>query len=386
MHEIPRMPGSHGVFEHPLWFLGGVGIGSILMYIVDPEHGHRRRARLRDKVVHERHVVERGVERGVRDLRGRLVGLGARLSANPDREASDQILVQRVRSELGRVVQNAHAIEVRAQDGVIVLIGTCAQREHAVLRRVLRRTPGVRGVDDRLAIQDVAEPLRTQESSLGTRFAAGTIGSVLALQAVQRGDRGRAVALALGTGLVTLIPARRIKRRLFRRAVQRALGIQKTIHVNAPIDRVFALWADLEGLPTILDHVLEVKNLGESRSRWVVRGPFGIPVRWTGLLTENVPNKLLRWTTVDGTLRHQGSIRFDQEPDGSTRIHMQISFDPTPGRFDRALIRLFRAEAKRALDADFVRLKSLLERGKARAHGVMITLEPNAMLTTVGQR
>jgi hypothetical protein len=49
------------------------------------------------------------------------------------------------------------------------------------------------------------------------------------------------------------------------------------------------------------------------------------------------------------------------------------------------MVRLFLSGTKRALDDDFVRLKSLLERGKARAHGVMVTLEPKAMLTPVAQ-
>lgn len=58
---------------------GGIGIGLALgaglMYFLDPERGDRRRALVRDKVVHYGHVVEDSVSSTARDLGNRAKGV-----------------------------------------------------------------------------------------------------------------------------------------------------------------------------------------------------------------------------------------------------------------------------------------------------------------------
>lgn len=58
---------------------GGIGIGLALgaglMYFLDPERGNRRRALVRDKVVHYGHVVEDEVSAKARDLSNRAKGV-----------------------------------------------------------------------------------------------------------------------------------------------------------------------------------------------------------------------------------------------------------------------------------------------------------------------
>jgi hypothetical protein len=58
--------------------IAALGIGAIAMYYLDPISGKRRRALLRDQVVHAKHRVGDYAEGKTKDLRNRAQGLVAR--------------------------------------------------------------------------------------------------------------------------------------------------------------------------------------------------------------------------------------------------------------------------------------------------------------------
>jgi uncharacterized membrane protein len=53
-----------------------------------------------------------------------------------------------------------------------------------------------------------------------------------------------------------------------------AIDLNKTMIFAAPLDRVFAFWANYKEFPHYTTHVRELT--GEARSRWTVVGPAGI--------------------------------------------------------------------------------------------------------------
>ena len=57
--------------------LGALGIGALAMYFFDPVSGNRRRALLRDQLVHARHEIGDYAEGAAKDLRNRAQGLAA---------------------------------------------------------------------------------------------------------------------------------------------------------------------------------------------------------------------------------------------------------------------------------------------------------------------
>src|SRR5512141_1272544 len=134
-----------------LSFLGGLGLGAGIMYAFDPDRGTRRRALARDKMIHLVRTSERAVDKASRNLTHRAWGLmaGAR-SALGDHGASDMILVNRVRSAIGRAVSHPHAIEVTAQEGRIVLRGPVLVDEIDRLIEAATNTRGVHGIENRL--------------------------------------------------------------------------------------------------------------------------------------------------------------------------------------------------------------------------------------------
>jgi hypothetical protein len=77
--------------------LGALGVGALAMYFYDPVSGKRRRALLRDQLVHARHEIGEYAEGTAKDLRNRAQGLVAEARglverrAAPRREASSQV-------------------------------------------------------------------------------------------------------------------------------------------------------------------------------------------------------------------------------------------------------------------------------------------------------
>jgi hypothetical protein len=133
--------------------LGGVGLGALLMYYFDRASGRRRRALVRDQVVHLFHVVTRrvpdrieqrgrffrGVARGLRHEAAGVV-LNGRESA-----VDDETLVDRVRSEvLGARGIKAGEIHLDAYEGAVTLRGQLQYPDE--IRRLIEDTSRVEGV------------------------------------------------------------------------------------------------------------------------------------------------------------------------------------------------------------------------------------------------
>ncbi len=137
--------------------LGGVGLGAGLMFLLDPDQGRRRRALMRDKAVHSVNVTGTALRKTSRDVGNRARGLAARVEGrvHSDR-ASEEVLEARVRSQLGRAVSHPGAIEVRVEDGRVILSGPVLAGEVDDLLSTVRKVRGVRSVESGLEVH--AEP------------------------------------------------------------------------------------------------------------------------------------------------------------------------------------------------------------------------------------
>lgn len=151
---------------------------------------------------------------------------------------------------------------------------------------------------------------------------------------------------------------------------RRIVDIQKSLHINAPVEQVYAFWSNYENFPLFMSNVREVEDLGGGRSRWSVRGPGGAPLSWTAHLTEQHPNAALAWRSEPGAmLEHAGIVRFRAE-DGGTRVDLRLCYRPPVGRIGRAATELFGADPRVKLNEDLGRLKALLEATvRSESHG-----------------
>jgi BON domain len=125
-----------------LTFGAGLGLGTGLMYLLDPDRGRRRRALLRDKGAWAVRKTGDCIQVTAHDLRNRMQGIThVHSSSEP---VDDRKVAERVRSKLGRVVSHPGAIEVEAQNGAVTLSGPILVEE---MPELLSCVNGVRGVN-----------------------------------------------------------------------------------------------------------------------------------------------------------------------------------------------------------------------------------------------
>src|SRR5947207_7770972 len=102
----------------------GAGLGAGLMFMFDPVRGARRRALVRDKFARAAHKTRDAYDATQRDLGNRVGGITAELRGRFNADAaSDTIIVERARAELGRVSSHPRAIHVAANNGSVTLTG-----------------------------------------------------------------------------------------------------------------------------------------------------------------------------------------------------------------------------------------------------------------------
>src|SRR5688572_11556957 len=99
-------------------WLVGTGLGAALTYFLDGQSGRRRRAQVRDKLIHARKAADQAAGKAARDAAHRWSGLVAETKTAFSREdVPDGVLAERVRAKIGRVCSHPAALEVRAENG-----------------------------------------------------------------------------------------------------------------------------------------------------------------------------------------------------------------------------------------------------------------------------
>ena len=151
-----------------LWTGVGLGIGAGLMYLLDPDRGHRRRALLRDKAVSTAHKIENSFGRTVRDLDHRARGLAAeaRAAIRPDSVVPDDILEARVHAEIGHVASHPGAIHASCTNGAVLLAGLVLKDEAEKLRTAVRHVKGVERVTDWLCEAETPEHISSLQGGV----------------------------------------------------------------------------------------------------------------------------------------------------------------------------------------------------------------------------
>jgi len=363
--------------------LSGLGLGAALMYFFDPNRGRRRRALLQDQIIHAGRRLRYAQRVTAVDFTNRSNGLWAEASRwlRTGRGIPDRELTERVRAKLGRVVSHPHALDVTVRDGEVTLSGPILMDEVQPLVSCVQGIAGVRAVEDRLSAYEKAgriSALQGGRPRAGNRFelfqknwsptarllAAGCGAGLVLVGARERGALNLALRV-LGAGLLVRAATNREFASLLGVGEDcRGISVQKTISVNAPVERVFAFWRDYHNFPLFMTHVREVRVLDENRSQWIVAGPAGVLIDWISETTRVVPGERIEWRSESGApIRHAGVVRFDSNGNGGTRVDIQLCYVPLAGALGHAVARAFGADPKSEMDADLMRMKTMIETG-----------------------
>ncbi|MEW6271575.1 MAG: SRPBCC family protein [Thermodesulfobacteriota bacterium] len=363
-------------------------LGAAAMYFFDAQHGRRRRARIRDGLQHSERRLARVMDAARKDARNRAQGMVARarsITGGSSEAVPDATLAERVRSQLPYAAAHPGAIEVHVADGTVTLRGPVLRDELEELLETVAHVRGVRSVRNEVEVHASPDGIPALQGAgarrrpvpfwqrdnwpPAARVMGSAAGALLIAGGARRGLRG---ALALAGGAALLLRAATNKPLAELTGIgagRRAVDVQKSIHIAAPVEHVFRLWSDPTNLPRFLSHVRSVEPLEGGRLRWLVSGPAGIPLEWITETTRSVENELLAWQTIPGcAVEHVGEIRFEGA-DGSTTMHVRMSYNPPGGALGHAVASLLGGNPKQAMDDDLVRFKSLLETGKTTLSG-----------------
>lgn len=189
--------------------------GAVAMYALDPQQGRRRRALGRDRALHLQHRARNKFGIALRDLRHRLRGWAARVrGARRHDPVDDAVLVERVRSALGRTTSHPHAVRVAVTSSRVVLSGPVYDSEADRIVAAVSAVPDVRAVECRLerhAEDDDVPALRGRRNQApahgrpaywppGTRLLALATGVALAASGMAARRRSVAGLALVGAG------------------------------------------------------------------------------------------------------------------------------------------------------------------------------------------
>lgn len=296
-------------------WLTGAGIGAGAALLLDPARGRRRRALLRDKADHLTHAGRDSAAKAVRDLKNRSIG-------------------------------TVHEGRRRLRDRDLSMPEVSTDRPQRDRVDILQRN-----------------------WAPATRMLVGGLGLALCGAGLaRRGALGTLMGVK-GLAMLTRSTVNRPFREIFGAGPEEPIVVQKTLHVDAPLDQVWSLWEHPENFPRFMDHLESVERLGDDTYHWVARGPAGSDVEWRARVVERRPQELLRWESLPGSeIDTHGSVRFENGTHGGSRIHVRMSYNPPAGGLGHLVARLFHDDPRSAMNDDMVRLKSLLENGRATAH------------------
>ncbi|WP_405086394.1 SRPBCC family protein [Microbispora sp. NBC_01389] len=130
-------------------------------------------------------------------------------------------------------------------------------------------------------------------------------------------------------------------------------SIEQSIDVNVPIRTAYNQWTQFESFPEFMEGVESVKQIGDTRTDWVVE-IAGVRREFQAEITEQHPDERVAWRSLD-TPRQAGVVTFHRLGDDTTRVTLQMEYDPEG----------FLEKAADALQLVRMRVKGDLERFKA---------------------
>jgi osmotically-inducible protein OsmY len=136
-------------------FALGATAGAAVAYLLDPDRGGARRARLSDQAKSRARTVSDSLKSGIEYQQGVAKGMVHDLTEilRPPREYDDDTLLQKVRSEALGYWDHPDTIDVDISDGSVRLTGRVeSEKGRDRLIELIRAVDGVGLIDDRLDI------------------------------------------------------------------------------------------------------------------------------------------------------------------------------------------------------------------------------------------
>jgi len=178
------------------------------------------------------------------------------------------------------------------------------------------------------------------------------------------GRLGLGVAVAVvGVMILDLMADMRVRRSAKGAVSGRGIRVRNAITVARSPEEAYSFWRNFENLPRFMTHLESVQAMDHRRSYWKAKAPFGATVEWAAEITEDLPNRLIAWRSLEGAdVPNSGQVRFIPVPGGEgVEVRIDLTYDPPGGLVGATIARWFGEEPSRQVDEDLRRFKLVLE-------------------------
>jgi uncharacterized membrane protein len=173
-----------------------------------------------------------------------------------------------------------------------------------------------------------------------------------------------ATASVTGALLLDVITAQQLSRGIETR--HGTIRTSAAVIIDCPQEPLYRYWRQLTNLRKFMKHVERIEMSDDRRSHWVAKGPVGSVIEWDAELTEDLPNELIAWRSVDDSkLDHAGSVRFEPALGGrGTMVTVAMQYRPPLGTVGAAVAAWFGADPNQTVKMDLRRFKQIMETGE----------------------
>jgi uncharacterized membrane protein len=102
--------------------------------------------------------------------------------------------------------------------------------------------------------------------------------------------------------------------------------VEDSIEVHVPVQQAYNQWTQFEEFPKFMEGIQSVRQIDDTHVEWVaeIRGESR---SWTTEITEQQPDEKIAWKTIDGEVRNDGVVTFEQAGDGQTLVQVQMDVE-----------------------------------------------------------
>jgi uncharacterized membrane protein len=101
---------------------------------------------------------------------------------------------------------------------------------------------------------------------------------------------------------------------------------QHAVEVKVPVSVAYAQWSRFEELPRFMDGVESITTLPDGGHHWVVQ-IAGVEREFDTRISEQEQDQRIAWTTTSGA-HHSGVVTFHRIDDNTSRVTLQMDFEP----------------------------------------------------------
>ena len=137
--------------------------------------------------------------------------------------------------------------------------------------------------------------------------------------------------------------------------------VESSVVVEAPVNRVYDYWRNLENLSNFMTNIEEVRAIGPGRTHWRVKGPLGAKVEYDAQITQDEENRAIGWNTVEGDVQTTGQVFFQELGPETTRVDVTMNYSDPPGGKLGEVGSRFVANPQAMMDQDLQYFKEIME-------------------------